>query len=98
MTNLSILTIAGMAIVTYFSRIAGFWLMNRVKITPRLERWLKALPGTILISIVTPTVFSSGKAEAFAGLATFLVAWFSKNLILAMGVGVATVSLLRGVL
>lgn len=96
MSSHSLLTIIGMATVTYFSRFAGLWLLNRVKITPRLERWLKALPGTILISIVAPTVFSSGKPEALAGLATALTAWFSKNLILAMVVGVTMVWMLRG--
>lgn len=98
MSSLSLLTITGMAVVTYLTRFTGLWLMNRVKITPRLERWLKALPGTILVSIVAPTVFSSGKPEALAGLATALTAWFSKNLILAMIVGVAMVWALRGVL
>ncbi len=87
--------IFGMAAVTYFTRAGGLWLMNRVTITPKMEAWLKTLPGCILISIVAPLILAAGAAEMAAGLLVTLIALRSKNLLLAMGAGVAAVWGLR---
>lgn len=89
------LTILGMALVTYFTRVGGLFLMNRLTITPRLKAGLEALPGTILISLITPLVLTAGVAEALAALATALVAWRSKNFILAMVTGIVSVWAMR---
>jgi uncharacterized membrane protein len=91
----AIFTILGMAVVTYLTRIGGLWVMNRVRITPRIGSWLKALPGTILISIVAPSLTTTGIAEPLSGLITGLVAWKSRNLVLSMVVGIASVWSLR---
>lgn len=88
-------TILGMALVTCFTRMGGLWMMNHVAITPRMEAWLKALPGCILISIVAPIVPAGGAAEMAAALLVILVALRSKNLLLAMSVGIAAVWGLR---
>ena len=97
-SNTALVTIAGMAIVTYATRVGGLWALKRIAITPRLEAWLKVLPGTILVSIIAPAVLASGVAEALAGLATALVAWRSKNVVFAMIVGVASVFFFRSAL
>jgi len=47
-------TILGMALITYATRAGGLWLMGRVQPTPRLERWLRSLPGAILVALVAP--------------------------------------------
>ena len=91
------IAILGMAVVTYFTRVAGFFLIKRVKVTRRVEAFLKALPGTILISIVAPIVFTSGKPELIASAATAAVAWRTGNLAISMAVGVLSVFLLRQV-
>ena len=91
----SILTIAGMALVTYLSRAAGLAVMSRLSVSGRLERFMKAIPAAILASIVAPSALAAGPAEALATLATGLVAWRAGNLPLAMAVGVAVVLALR---
>ena len=91
----SILTISGMALVTYLSRAAGLAVMSRLSVSGRLERFMKAIPGAILASIVAPSALAAGPAEAIATAATAAMAWRSSNLPLAMGVGVATVLALR---
>ncbi|MBI1909829.1 MAG: AzlD domain-containing protein [Deltaproteobacteria bacterium] len=88
-------TILGMALVTYLSRIGGLWCLNRMAITPRLEAWLKVLPGTILVSIVAPSIIMGGPAEKLSALLTILVAWRTRNILLAMMIGVAAVWSLR---
>ena len=95
MDKTALITILGMTLVTVFTRAAGLWTMNRVRMTPRLEACLSTLPGTILVSLIAPNVFTAGRAEALAGLVTLLVAICSKNFVAAMVSGVVAVYILR---
>ena len=96
--TLTLVTILGMALVTYATRAGGFWLMGLVTPSPRIEAWLKQIPGAVLVAIIAPTVLASSVAETLAAVATVLVAIRTKNVLIAMLVGVATVALLRIVL
>lgn len=93
-----LLTILLMGAVIYATRAGGLWLASRVEISGRLEAWLGFLPGAILVSIVAPTVLTSGPSEALAALAVVLVAARSGSLLGAMATGVVAVVVLRGVL
>ncbi|HKV01304.1 MAG TPA: AzlD domain-containing protein [Ktedonobacteraceae bacterium] len=95
---LALITILGMALVTYITRAGGFWLMGLVTPSPRIEAWLRQIPGAVLVAIIAPTVLASSLAETLAALATALVALRTKNVLVAMLIGVGTVSLLRLVL
>ena len=92
---LTLLTILGMALVTYATRAGGFWLMGLVTPSPRVEAWLKQIPGAVLVALIAPTVLASSIAETIAAVATVLIAIRTKNVLIAMLVGVATVALLR---
>src|SRR5215217_7998802 len=91
----AMLTILGMAAVTYATRAGGLWLMGRVHLTPRIEAWLRHVPGAVLAALVAPGVFTAGPADALAALATALVAARTRNFLLAIAVGVGAVVLLR---
>lgn len=93
--TLTILTILGMALVTYATRAGGFWLMGLVTPSPRVETWLKQIPGAVLVALIAPTILASSIAETLAAIATVLVAIRTKNVLIAMLIGVATVALLR---
>ena len=93
--TLILITILGMALVTYATRAGGFWLMGLVTPSPRIEAWLRQIPGAVLVAIVAPTVLASSLAETLAALATVLVAIRTKNVLAAMLIGVAAVFLLR---
>ena len=93
--TLTLFTILGMALVTYATRAGGFWLMGLVTPSPRVEAWLKQIPGAVLVALIAPTVLASSIAETLAAVATVLVAIRTKNVLIAMLVGVATVALLR---
>jgi branched chain amino acid efflux pump len=93
--TLTLLTILGMALVTYATRAGGFWLMGLVTPSSRVEAWLKQIPGAVLVALIAPTVIASSIAETLAAVATVIVAIRTKNVLLAMLVGVATVALLR---
>jgi uncharacterized membrane protein len=96
--TLTLITILGMALVTYATRAGGFWLMGLVTPSPRIEAWLRQIPGSVLVAIVAPTVLASSLAETLAALATVLVAIRTKNVLAAMVIGVAAVFLLRLIL
>lgn len=89
------LTILGMALVTYLARSGGLWLMGRVEPTPRVRAWMRHIPGAILVALVTPAVLTGNLADAVAGLATVAVAWRTRNVLLAMVVGIVVVAALR---
>lgn len=88
-------TILGMAAATYASRAAGLMLMSRISPGPRLTRFMHAIPGAILASIVAPSALAAGPAEAAATAVTALAAWRFGNLPLAMCAGVGAVLVLR---
>ncbi len=89
------LTLLGMALVTYATRAGGHWLMSRIPHSPAVERWLQHIPGAVLVAIIAPTLFSTGPAEILAAGGTVLVARVTKNVLLAMVVGVGMVWVLR---
>ena len=47
-------------LVAMATRIAGVWIMSYVKITPRVEAFLKYMSVSVLISIVAATTWSAG--------------------------------------
>jgi branched chain amino acid efflux pump len=96
--TLTLIAILGMALVTYVTRAGGFWLMGLVTPSPRIEAWLRQIPGAVMVAIVAPTIFASSLAETLAALATVLVAIRTKNVLAAMVIGVAVVWLLRLIL
>lgn len=87
--------IFGMAIVTFASRIGGFWLMNHSKSLNGLERILKHTPGSIISAIVTPAALLNGLDDALAAVVVAFVMIRSQNLLLSMCSGIAAVLILR---
>lgn len=94
---LTLVAIVLMALATYATRAGGLWLADRFELSERAGTWLDAIPGAILVSLVAPTVLTSGPAEAIAAVAVVVVAWRSGSLPLAMATGVVAVVLLRTV-
>ncbi len=88
------LTIIGMAIVTVLTRITGYWAIGKFQVTGRLKIALEVMPGTVLLSIVVPTAFATGPAEAIAAVITAGIALRAPLLVAIMG-GVVSVVLLR---
>jgi uncharacterized membrane protein len=63
------IAILALALVTYLCRASGVVLMSRVRLTPRVERGLRALPGSIVVATALPTGLTAG-LPGFLGLAT----------------------------
>ncbi|NIX76439.1 AzlD family protein [Microvirga terricola] len=89
--------ILAMAIVTYFTRIAGLFVADRLVLSGRAKAAFDAIPPAVLIAVIAPTALTTGWAEAIAAAITAFVA-FRLPLLATVAVGVVSVVLLRGVL
>ena len=90
------LTCGGMVAVTFGSRLAG--LLVRLRLPPFWLRFLHFVPISVFAALVTPSLQGSRgeggirlAAAALAGLA----AWRTRQLALAIAVGMAAFWLLR---
>lgn len=91
----SAVAILALALVTYLCRASGVVLMSRVRLTPRVERALRALPGSIVVATALPTGLSAG-LPVLAGLAAAAaVMALTRFELAAVAAGLATVALGR---
>lgn len=89
--------ILGMAVVTYLTRIAGLFLVDRLALSGRAQAAFDAIPAAVLMAVIAPKVLATGPAETIAALVTALAAT-RLPLIGTFAVGVATIVALRMVL
>jgi uncharacterized membrane protein len=94
-TTSVLLTIGLAALVTYLLRVGGLMLAGRLPNAGKMKLFMDALPGTVLISLIAPGVFSAGLWGWIATLVTALCAYKTKNPFLAMLVGVLLVAVMR---
>ncbi len=91
----ALVTILGMATVTYAIRAGGLLLANRLPESGFVARWMRHVPGAVLASLIAPAILKGGPAEAIAASATALIYILSKNLFAGMAGGVLAVYLAR---
>lgn len=88
--------ILAMALATYFTRVAGFWLMGHVTLTLRVRHMLEVLPGAIVVATVAPLVAKAGLPGAIGIGITLASMLLRRNEFLAVALGLTAVSLARG--
>jgi uncharacterized membrane protein len=91
----TLLAIIGMGLATYGTRISGLLLMRGVVVEGRLKAALDAVPPAVLMAVITPTVFMTGRAETMAAVVTALAAYFKLPLLATIFGGAASVVLFR---
>jgi uncharacterized membrane protein len=84
-----------MALVTFLCRIAGVVAMSRVRITPRVERGLRALPGSIILATILPAVIDNGWPALAALAAAVLAMAVTRIDIVGLVAGLGTLSIIR---
>jgi uncharacterized membrane protein len=89
------LTIVLAAIVTYCLRLGGLLLAERFPKTGRFKKFMDALPGTILLSLIVPGAFSTGFWGWAATACTALCSLKTGNVFASMIVGVGIVAISR---
>ena len=93
-----LVVILGMAVATYATRISGLLLMRGVVVKGRMKAALDAMPPSVLMAVITPTVLMTGKAETIAAIITAIAAMFRLPLLATIVIGVASVWGLKFVL
>jgi uncharacterized membrane protein len=92
------IAIAGMTLVTFLCRIAGVVLMSHVRITPRVERGLRALPGSIILATILPVAIDNGWPALVALGAAIAVMAATRIDLLGLAAGLGTLSVIRALL
>lgn len=87
--------VAALAVGTFAIRLAGVLVGRRIPEDGAWARGLRALPGCLIVALVSVSLLSGGAREWAAGLVAAAVAVATRSLPLTMAGGIAAVFLLR---
>ncbi len=94
-----------LVIATAITRSTLVVLGNRIQIAPRVEAALRFAPACALSAILAPPLLANAQGQLvgwqgspvlWAAVATTVVMWFSRSILLAISCGMAAFWLLRG--
>ena len=91
----SLMTILGMAAVTYAIRAGGFLIAERLPSTGFVALWMRSIPGAVLAALIAPDVLRGGPAAWIAAAAAALVYLATRNVFATIVGGVLAMFLLR---
>ena len=100
------IVIVVVGLLNYLSRLSFIAVFAKVQMPPLVARALRFVPAAMLMAIVVPAVvFSSPGTLAFsytnpklvAGLAAAAVAWYTRNAVATMTLGMATLWIVQWV-
>lgn len=80
---------------TYALRFGGLILADRLPTEGAAARFLRALPGTLMVALVVPEIVQAGPVGWGASVLVLLLMARTKNLLIAAASGVAMVALIR---
>lgn len=94
-----LLIIMGMAAVTYFTRIGSLVIFRYTGIPNWLEEWLRHVPTAVLTALIIPAlILPKGQIDLtwsnhylVAGIISAVIAYKSRNIIMTIGMGMATI-------
>jgi uncharacterized membrane protein len=92
----SLTAIAAMALVTYATRIAGFFVTHCLSLTVCAKAAFDAILPAVLVAVIAPSALTTGWAETVAALLTALAATRVPRLG-TIAIGVVAVALPRNV-
>ncbi|MCE8031052.1 AzlD domain-containing protein [Halomonas daqingensis] len=87
--------IAIMALVTYLTRAGGVFVMSRVPIGPKVERFINAMAGSVLVAVITPMAVQGDWGARLALVATLGVMLTTQKALAAIAAGIVTAALWR---
>lgn len=93
--DVTIAAISLMAVATYLTRVAGIWLVAFAPATPRLQRALHHLSGSVLAALVVPAAIGADGARLAGVIAACIVMLVTRRALLALILGTAFTGLLR---
>lgn len=87
--------LAGMALVTYLTRVGGLWIIGLTQTTPRLVRNLQHLATGVLTALVVAGIRDGDAAIGAAALIAIIVMRATGQILSAICGAVVTAALLR---
>jgi branched-subunit amino acid transport protein len=98
-----LLTIFGMAAVTYLPRLLPLWLFTSKPLPRLMITWLRYVPVAILAAMLFPALLVTDRGielgvhnvYLWASVPTLIVAWRTRSLFGSVMVGMAIVALVR---
>lgn len=94
----ALMAILIMALVTYLTRSGGVVIMSRVPIGPRVERFINAMSGSVLVAVIVPMAAEGDWGARLALLATLGVMLTTRKPLPAIGAGILTAALWRALI
>ena len=90
-------------IITYAIRLSFIVFFDHKDVPPKVQRWLRYVPPAVFAAIVFPEIFvhnggvniSPSNPRLIAGLIAMLVAWRTKNVLLTILIGMATLLIIQ---
>lgn len=105
--NNEVVMIGGMMLVTFLPRWGVMALLGRTEMPKPVFRALRFVPPAVLAAIILPALVLDGEGNLFispqntfllAGIVSGLVAWWTRNLLLTILIGMAAMLVLRAVM
>ncbi|WP_104205188.1 AzlD family protein [Billgrantia saliphila] len=91
----AVIAILVMALVTFLTRAGGVFVMSRVPIGPRVERFINAMAGSVLVAVITPMAVQGDWGARLALLATLGTMLTLQKPLPAIAAGIFTAALWR---
>jgi branched-subunit amino acid transport protein len=103
MQKIVLLTILGMAVVTYLPRLLPILALSGRSLPPLLAKWLSCIPAAVLSAMLAPSLLvskdhlslSTDNLFLWAAIPTFIVAKWGKSFMGAILTGMGLVALGR---
>jgi len=91
----SLLIILLVAFGTYFLRVSGLLLSNKIVQEGRVKIFLDYLPSTLLISLILPSIIKEGIIGVITVFLIILCMYKTNNILLSMCLGVFILAISR---
>ena len=92
---MTMLAIGATALLTYSLRFGGLMLAENLPRTERSKRFMDALPGTILLSLVAPGILDFGFWGIVGSGLIVVIVFKTRNVFAAMLIGMLVVAISR---
>jgi branched-subunit amino acid transport protein len=99
------LVIIGMGVITYAIRLSMIVMSGQIQLGDHLQRALRFVPPAVLSAIILPEMVqpggtldvSLGNERLLAGLIAIVVAWYTKNMIWTVAIGMIALWILQAI-
>ncbi|MDN3609968.1 AzlD family protein [Vibrio ostreicida] len=91
----ALILIVIMMVVTIVTRWGGIYIMSFVPISQRVQRFIAAMSGSVLVAIIAPMFLTSDLGGKLALLITALGTLFLKRPLLSITAGLAVAAITR---